>query len=163
VAKRRRTPGFSITSVPNSPPTVAANASAPAAFDPFLVPAADAFRPDLVLVSAGFDWHRNDLGGNVTENGFAMMTRIVQGIAEKHCEGRLAFVLEGGYDLDSLADGAHAVLTTLAGQDPAPLVECGIPEVEEAIEGLREGDRRNALLMLAGADGALRFVTIRID
>ncbi len=104
------------------------------AFEEILVPAADAFRPDLVLVSAGFDWHRNDLGGNVTENGFAMLTAIVRRIARQHCAGRLAFVLEGGYDLDSLSDGVHAVLRTLAGQEPSPIVECGVPEVEAAIE-----------------------------
>lgn len=104
------------------------------AFEEILVPAAKAFHPDLVLVSAGFDWHRNDLAGNVTDNGFAMLTAIVQQVADQHCSGRLAFVLEGGYDLDSLSEGVHAVLRTLAGQAPAPLIECGIPEVEEAIE-----------------------------
>lgn len=104
------------------------------AFEDILEPAADAFEPDLVLVSAGFDWHRNDLGGNVTENGFATLTSIVQRIARKHCSGRLAFVLEGGYDLTSLSSGVHAVISTLAGAAPAPIVECGMPEVEEAIE-----------------------------
>jgi len=108
------------------------------AFEEILVPAADAFGPDLVLVSAGFDWHRNDLGGNVTENGFAVMTRIVQDIAERHCGGRLALTLEGGYDLDSLSDGVHAVLSTLAGREPEPIVECGMTEVEEAVEFHRE-------------------------
>jgi len=104
------------------------------AFEQILVPAARAFHPDLVLVSAGFDWHRNDLGGNVTENGFATMTTIVQQIAAEHCNGRLAFVLEGGYDLDSLPDGVHAVLSTLAGKKPDPITECGMAEVDEAIE-----------------------------
>lgn len=104
------------------------------AFEKILVPAADAFKPDLVLVSAGFDWHRNDLGGNVTTNGFAMMTEVVQRIADKHCSGQLAFVLEGGYHLDSLPEGVHAVLKTLAGEKSGPLVECGMPEVEAAIE-----------------------------
>lgn len=108
------------------------------AFEDILVPAADAFGPDLVLVSCGFDWHRNDLGGNVTENGFAWLTHIVQGIADKHCDGRLVLTLEGGYNLDSLSDGVHSVLSTLAGRPPDPLVECGVPEVEEAIEFHRE-------------------------
>lgn len=104
------------------------------AFERILVPAADAFEPDLVLVSAGFDWHRNDLGGNVTENGFAWLTRIAMDIAARHCDGRLALTLEGGYDLDSLSAGVHAVLSTLAGREPEPIVECGMPEVDEAIE-----------------------------
>jgi acetoin utilization deacetylase AcuC-like enzyme len=108
------------------------------AFLDILVPAADAFEPDLVLVSCGFDWHRNDLGGNVTENGFAWLTRIVQDIAKRHCDGRLVLTLEGGYDLDSLSEGTHRVLSTLAGRDPDPIVECGVPEVGEAVEFHRE-------------------------
>jgi acetoin utilization deacetylase AcuC-like enzyme len=108
------------------------------AFEEVLVPAAAAFEPDLVLVSAGFDWHRNDLGGNVTENGFAVLARIVQDIAARHCDGRLVFTLEGGYNLDSLSHGVRAVLCTLAGRKPQPIVECGIPEVEEAIEFHRD-------------------------
>jgi len=104
------------------------------AFEEILVPAAAAFHPDLILVSAGFDWHRNDLGGNVTENGFAALATIVRRIAEEHCGGRLALVLEGGYDLESLPDGVHAVLSTLAGRPPEPLKECGVEEVESAIE-----------------------------
>lgn len=104
------------------------------AFEEILVPAADAFEPDLVLVSAGFDWHRNDLAGNATENGFSVLTSIVQRIARTHCNGHLALVLEGGYNLDSLSHGAHAVLSTLAGKQPLPIVECGVPEVEEAAE-----------------------------
>jgi len=104
------------------------------AFERILVPAAASFRPDLVLVSAGFDWHRNDLAGNVTENGFAILTDIVRRIAHEHAGGRLAFVLEGGYDLESLAEGVHAVLRTLAGEAPKPLEECGMAEVAEAAE-----------------------------
>jgi acetoin utilization deacetylase AcuC-like enzyme len=108
------------------------------AFEEILVPAAQSFDPDLVLVSAGFDWHRNDLGGNVTENGFAVLTSIVREIARRHCDGRLVLCLEGGYDLDSLSRCTHTVLRTLAGREPDPIVECGVPEVEEAIEFHRE-------------------------
>jgi acetoin utilization deacetylase AcuC-like enzyme len=114
------------------------------AFETILKPAAAAFRPNLVLISAGFDWHRNDLAGNVTPNGFALLTAAVREIAEEHCEGRLAFVMEGGYDLISLPECFHAVLSTLAGRPPGPLTDCGIPEVEEALEfhraAFEEGD-----------------------
>jgi acetoin utilization deacetylase AcuC-like enzyme len=58
----------------------------------------------------------------------------VQGIADKHADGRLAFVLEGGYHLDSLAQGVHAVLETLAGGDVPELFESGVREVAEAAE-----------------------------
>ena len=104
------------------------------AFRDILVPAADWFEPDLVLVSAGFDPHRFDLALNLTYDGFAALTGIVQGIADKHCQGRLAFVLEGGYNLESLANGVYAVLEVLAGKEPPQLSECGVPEVLEAME-----------------------------
>lgn len=103
------------------------------AFREILVPAADYFEPDLVLVSAGFDPHRNDMALNLSYDGFAMLTSIVQGIADKHCEGRLAFMLEGGYSLSSLSRGVHTVLQVLAGgAPPQTLRECGLKEVEEA-------------------------------
>lgn len=104
------------------------------AFNDILVPAADWFKPDLVLVSAGFDPHRFDLALNVTYDGFAALTGIMQDIAEMHCQGRLAFVLEGGYHLESLSHGVHAVLEVLAGKEPPKLVECGLPEVANAAE-----------------------------
>jgi len=105
------------------------------AFREILVPAADYFEPDLVLVSAGFDPHRNDMAMNLTYDGFAMLTSIVQGIADKHCEGKLAFMLEGGYSLSSLSRGVHTVLQVLAGgAPPQKLQECGLKEVEEAAE-----------------------------
>ncbi len=108
------------------------------AFREILIPAADRFEPDLVLVSAGFDPHRNDMALNLTYDGFAVLTSIVQAIADKHCQGRLALVLEGGYNLDSLAHGTHAVLEVLAGAEPPELTECGIPEVTEAVEFHRD-------------------------
>ena len=97
-----------------------------------LVPAAEHFKPDLILVSAGFDAHRFDLALNVTYEGFAAMTRILQELAGRLCEGRLAFVLEGGYNTESLANGVHAVLRTLAGEEPAEPGAAGVREVEEA-------------------------------
>lgn len=99
-----------------------------------LVPAADYFKPDLVLVSAGFDAHWYDLALNVSYEGFAAMTGIVQQIADKHCNGRLAMVLEGGYNTESLAHGVHAVLQVLAGVVPTDPRDRGIAEVDAAIE-----------------------------
>jgi acetoin utilization deacetylase AcuC-like enzyme/formylglycine-generating enzyme required for sulfatase activity/Tol biopolymer transport system component len=85
------------------------------AFENKLKPAALAFRPDFVLVSAGFDAHENDpLGGmKLTAEGYAELTRIVKGIAETCCRGRLVSVLEGGYDLDGLADSVEAHIRAL--------------------------------------------------
>ena len=64
------------------------------------------FRPDLVLVSAGFDADARDpLGGlTMTPDGFAALCGIVRDVAQRHADGRLALVLEGGYDLAALAD-----------------------------------------------------------
>jgi acetoin utilization deacetylase AcuC-like enzyme len=75
-----------------------------------LKPAAAGFRPDFVLVSAGFDSAKDDLLGRmkVTPEGFAELTRIVKGIAEQYCQGRLVTLLEGGYNLESLAASVEA-------------------------------------------------------
>jgi len=103
-----------------------------------LVPAADYFKPDLVLVSAGFDAHWFDLALNVSYEGFSSMTGIVQGIADKHCGGRLAMILEGGYNTESLSRGVHTVLEVLAGAEPKKPRVCGIAEVEAAADFHRD-------------------------
>ncbi len=89
-----------------------------AVFQDILRPVALSFRPELILVSAGMDTHAADpLGGMaLTEEGFACMTRILIGIAEDCCSGRLLLSLEGGYDLEGLRDSVRAVLEELAGQ-----------------------------------------------
>jgi acetoin utilization deacetylase AcuC-like enzyme len=80
-----------------------------------LVPAMEAFRPEFVLVSAGFDAHRADpLGGlSVSTEAFAEATRIVRGIADRHASGRVVSALEGGYDLEALAESTAVHLETL--------------------------------------------------
>lgn len=90
------------------------------AFQEVLVPVSDIYRPEMVLVSAGFDAYYNDpLGGmTVTEGGYTMMTRMLLEIAKKHSKGRALFALEGGYDLSGLASSVKAVITEMKG-DPA--------------------------------------------
>ncbi|MCK7546704.1 histone deacetylase [Marinobacter koreensis] len=103
------------------------------AFNEILVPAAEYFKPDLILVSAGFDAHWYDLALNVSFEGFAALTNIIQSLADRLCQGRTAFVLEGGYNTESLAQGVRSVLDVLAGGDvPEPRI-CGMEAVEEAI------------------------------
>ena len=97
-----------------------------------VAPAADWFQPDLILVSAGFDPHWFDLALHVSYEGFAAMTGIMQEIAARHCDGRLVFILEGGYNLESLSRGTRAVLEVLAGAEPREPGECGVAEVEAA-------------------------------
>ncbi len=113
-------------------PAGAGDAALISAFNDILVPAADWFQPDLVLVSAGFDAHQFDLALNATFAGFGALTGVVQGIADRHCEGRLTFVLEGGYHLEALAGGVRTVLEVLAGAPPPIPRECGLQEVSEA-------------------------------
>ncbi|UCD80044.1 MAG: histone deacetylase [Desulfobacterales bacterium] len=82
-----------------------------------LRPIALDFKPELILVSAGFDIHHNDpLGGmGVTPQGFAGLTRSVLTTADLCCEGKVVMTLEGGYDLDGLKDSVKAVLREMAG------------------------------------------------
>ena len=86
-------------------------------FEKILVPAAIGFDPDIVLVSAGFDAHIDDplSGMAVTTEGFGRMTSIVCSIADRCCGGRLAMVLEGGYDLHALSHSVVGVLDVMAG------------------------------------------------
>jgi acetoin utilization deacetylase AcuC-like enzyme len=95
-------------------------------------PVAERFDPDLLLVSAGFDAHRHDPISRmrVSTEGYGMMTELVRATAEATDAG-LGFVLEGGYGLDTLADGVAAVHETFDGRDPAP-------EADDPDEGVRD-------------------------
>lgn len=75
--------------------------------------------PQLVLASAGFDAHRADPIGSLgleTED-FAALTELVDDVAQTYCEGRLVSFLEGGYDLDALAESVDCHLSTLIDRD----------------------------------------------
>jgi acetoin utilization deacetylase AcuC-like enzyme len=86
-----------------------------AVFQKVLMPAADAFQPDFVIVSAGFDAHKDDplAGMGVTEEGYADLTRMVLSIARRHSRGRLLSCLEGGYHLQALSASVERHLLTL--------------------------------------------------
>jgi acetoin utilization deacetylase AcuC-like enzyme len=88
-----------------------------------LVPVAFSFRPQLILVSCGFDAHRDDplASMELTQAGFTEMSRIVRALAEDLCGGRAVFVLEGGYAPSGLREGAGAVLDALLAPQAAPL------------------------------------------
>ncbi|HEX8698692.1 MAG TPA: histone deacetylase [Myxococcaceae bacterium] len=89
-----------------------------AIFDGLFLPIAEAFRPDLVLVSAGFDAHRNDpIGGMMlSERCFAAMCSAMKSLADSVCGGKLVLLLEGGYSLDGLSQSVHACVEVLAGR-----------------------------------------------
>jgi acetoin utilization deacetylase AcuC-like enzyme len=87
------------------------------AFASVVVPVLRQFKPDLLLVSAGFDAHEDDplAGMRLTAGAFAAMTAELRAVADECCQGRIVAVTEGGYDLQALAaslDGAIAVLAS---------------------------------------------------
>lgn len=86
-------------------------------FESIVVPVAELYEPEFILVSAGFDPHARDpLGGmNVTEAGFAGMARSLLEVAARWSQGRCVAVLEGGYDLTAIRDSSAAVLAQLMG------------------------------------------------
>jgi len=90
------------------------------AMEELLVPIAASFDPDLVMVSSGFDAHRDDPLGEerVTEDGFAAMCGVARRIADASCDGRLVLLLEGGYDLKALGRSARATVQVLCGDTP---------------------------------------------
>jgi acetoin utilization deacetylase AcuC-like enzyme len=95
-----------------------------AVFDHVFLPAIAQFRPDLILVSAGFDAFEHDplAGMRVSHAGFAAMARRLRALADRQAGGRIVAVLEGGYDLDGLAGGMTRVLTELT-QPTTTLIE----------------------------------------
>lgn len=85
-----------------------------------LVPVALRFRPQILLVSCGFDAHRADplASMELTAEGFTDMTRIVRTLAEDVCGGRLVLLLEGGYSAAGLREGTGAVLDEILAPEP---------------------------------------------
>ncbi|MCK5165010.1 MAG: histone deacetylase [Desulfobacula sp.] len=88
-----------------------------AIFESLLAPVAQQFAPELILVSAGFDTHKDDpLGGMLmTASGFAAITASIKRTADKVCGGKMVMSLEGGYNCDALSRAVKAVLKEMAG------------------------------------------------
>ncbi len=105
-----------------------------------LEPAAEAFDPQLLLVSAGFDAHRDDplAGMELSALGFAGLCGLVKGIAERHAGGRLGLLLEGGYDLVGLAESVRACTQVLTGATPPPAAKPS-RQGERILAALRRG------------------------
>lgn len=83
------------------------------------LPALDAFAPQMIYISAGFDAHREDDMGNLalTEADYEWVTRELMAVAARHAQGRVVSVLEGGYALSALARSAAAHVKVLIGAD----------------------------------------------
>jgi acetoin utilization deacetylase AcuC-like enzyme len=119
-------------------------------FEGVVAPALRRFRPELILVSAGFDAHWDDpVGGmSLTLAGYDRLSRDLIGLADELCAGRIVFVLEGGYSLPALAhgvlNGVHALLgeTTLSdplGEVPAQrqALQDRLPAIDELVNTVR--------------------------
>jgi acetoin utilization deacetylase AcuC-like enzyme len=101
-------------------------------FRKILQPVTLEFKPQLVLLSAGFDtYYQDPLGGmRVTANGFAALTRILMNIAESCCNGRFVVVLEGGYHLAGLTQSVKAVLEEMRDDTHYPEEKLALLEKE---------------------------------
>ncbi len=112
-------------------------------FDELIRPLAKRFGPQLVFLSAGFDAHHRDPLANMqlSVSGYAGLTRSLKQLTEELCGGRFAVVLEGGYDLDAIAQSVLAVCRVLLGdtQIPDPLGPATEPEenVEDYVHQLK--------------------------
>jgi acetoin utilization deacetylase AcuC-like enzyme len=83
-----------------------------------VIPELDEYRPEVLLISAGFDAHRDDPLAQMalSETGFEMVTRLLMGLADRHCRGRVVSTLEGGYNLRALG---RSVVRHLVGMQDA--------------------------------------------
>jgi len=111
--------------------------------DRIFLPFVESFRPQMIFVSVGFDAHWNDpitmLG--LSTGGYLMLAKKVIALAEEHCDGRIVFVLEGGYDPTNVANGAEAIFIAETGKgaseakDSNPYKE---PDCTARIEDIRK-------------------------
>ncbi|NQY27079.1 MAG: histone deacetylase [Piscirickettsiaceae bacterium] len=85
------------------------------AFQNELLADAERFSPDLILISAGFDSRKDDLLGchTISDQGFIQLTKMVKSIANKHCQGKIVSLLEGGYNIDGNASAVEAHVSAL--------------------------------------------------
>ena len=110
--------------------------------DRIFVPFVESFQPQMIFISVGFDAHWNDpitmLG--LSTAGYSMLANRVIALAEKYCDGKIVFVLEGGYDPVNVANGAEAVFRAATDKgefqagDPNPHKE---PDCASRIDEIR--------------------------
>jgi len=116
-----------------------------AVFEQIIVPAAQRFKPRLILVSTGYDGHWADPLAmmQVSVSGFARMAGVIKSLADELCGGRLALTLEGGYNLDALAASVKATFDVLLGNaidDPlgGPPRRFESPNIERLMAAVKE-------------------------
>lgn len=114
-----------------------------------LAPAARIFKPELVLVSAGYDAHWKDMLASMrlSTTGYARLARILKRLADELCQGKIVFTLEGGYHLQALATSVKATIDVLLNKeetaDPIgpPPADTKPPDINGIIKSLRESNR----------------------
>jgi acetoin utilization deacetylase AcuC-like enzyme len=104
-------------------------------YNRILVPVALEYKPELVLVSAGFDPYVKDPLGSImlTADGFGAIASIVRDIAERTCKGKVILTLEGGYSPEGLHEGVRAVLNAFI-EAPKPVEVPAAPAAERVIQ-----------------------------
>ena len=115
-------------------------------FKEIVAPAAKRFKPQLILVSAGYDPHWTDELAlmQVSVSGFARMVKIIKELAEELCNGRLVFSLEGGYNLTALAASVKTTLDVLLGNTDIedrlgqPPYQIAVPDITHLIKTIKE-------------------------
>jgi acetoin utilization deacetylase AcuC-like enzyme len=117
-------------------------------FDDLLYPAMERYQPQLVIVSAGYDAHWADPLGAMAlldSTGYHYLSRVLFSIAKEFAEGRIAFLLEGGYNFDALAWSSHATIQALLGLPatddplgPPPRPERDVSDLIEHLRGVHQ-------------------------
>ena len=126
--------GFNV----NAPfPTGFGDAEYLAVYERILKPIALEYKPDLVLISAGFDPYVKDpLGGmKVTEDGFGALASLIRDIAEQTCGGKVLLALEGGYNPEGLREGVRAVLNVFM-KSHKPTAASAAPAANRVIQSV---------------------------
>ncbi len=124
-------------------------------FKALVIPVIDQFRPELMLISAGYDAHERDplARMRLSTSGYAALTKTLCDAADRHCHGRVVAVTEGGYDLTALKGCLESTITVL---EDGPVATAG-PAIPCRDIALAHGDRRRA----SGAGEVLEAIMSR--
>lgn len=110
--------------------------------DELIAPALEAFQPEMILVSAGFDAHFRDPLSlmQCSSEGYHRIVSVLVGLADQCCQGRMVFALEGGYDLPALGNGVVNVVRALqeeVAENPLGTAPNPEPDVDRIVEQVR--------------------------
>jgi acetoin utilization deacetylase AcuC-like enzyme len=102
-----------------------------------IVPALKAWRPQVLIVSAGYDLHHSDplAGMSLTQRGIHLIMRALTDVAGEVCGGKMVVVLEGGYNVEATAKGVEETLRAMTGQPPAHADDMA-PKVDDAVRAV---------------------------